>query len=186
MSHDEDNDQEQELISCIYWSNLHAAQPLSFSIFLQHLVLWAKTKSKFWDTSDSNYNAVKLMCNCPSNPSLKALNVNFCFMSRLQCRKCSDKAPWAIRNSPTCSCHFFISRLTYCRPKLIKFFPLQPCLGEITSYMELICSRKCAQKRSWPITFSIKIIREWKLAHVVGHKGIKMNIFTENALLFTE
>lgn len=29
----------------------------------------------------------KLMCNCPSNPSLKALNVNFCFMSLLKCRK---------------------------------------------------------------------------------------------------
>lgn len=59
MSHDEDNDQEQELISSIYWYNLHAAQPLSFSIFLQHLGLWAKTESKFWDTSDSNYNAAK-------------------------------------------------------------------------------------------------------------------------------
>lgn len=92
---------------------------------------------------------------------------------------CSDKAPWAIRNTPTCLCHFFTFRLTYCHPKLIKFFTLQPCLGEITSYTELICSRKYAQKRSWPITFSIKIIRKWKLAHVVSHKGIMMAIFME-------
>lgn len=36
---------------------------------------------------------------------------------------------------------------------------------------------------------SIKIIRKWKLAHTVGHKGIMMNIFKENELmmmLFTE
>lgn len=59
MSHDEDNDQQQELIFCIYWYNLHAALPLLFSIFSQHLLLWDKKKSKFWDISDNNYNAVQ-------------------------------------------------------------------------------------------------------------------------------
>lgn len=56
-SHNEDND--HELISSIYWYNLHAAQPLSFSIYSQYLVLWDKKKNNFWDTSDNNYNAVQ-------------------------------------------------------------------------------------------------------------------------------
>lgn len=85
---------------------------------------------------------------------------------------CSDKAPWAITTIPTCLCLLCALRPTYSYPNLSKCLTLQPSLGEITSYTKLICSRKHAQNRSWPITFSIKIIRKWKLAHAVGHKGL--------------